>query len=190
MGDEGKRGLFRSVSRGLARIGGATVKGTAKVAGKTAKVAARGTYGAGKATTEVTYKTGKVAAKVAGKTAKVAAKGTYGAGKVTTKVTYKTGKIATKSGYITMKTGGKTFLFAARKAYPRQPDESKWKYSNRMAKLGFKVSLFTGKIVMAANNSANVQQFGMILAKDAILDKTQELVIDRVRDSLRPNQNP
>ena len=134
MGEKKKRGLFRSTAGGLARAGGATVKGTAKVA----------------------------------------ARGTHGAGKVTTKATYKTGKVAAKGGYITMKTGGRTFLFAARKAYPRQPDESKWKYSDRMAKLGFKVSLFTGKIVMAANNSANVQQLAMILAKDAILDKTQE----------------
>ena len=157
MGEKKKRGLFRSVAGGLARAGGATVKGTAKVAGKTAKVAA---------------------------------KGTYGAGKVTTKATYKTGKVAAKGGYITMKTGGRTFLFAARKAYPRQPDESKWQYRRRMAKLGFKVSLFTGSIVMAANNSANVQQFAMRLAADAVVNKTQDLVIDGVRDSFRTNQNP
>ena len=132
----------------------------------------------------------KGTAKVAGKTAKVAARGTYGAGKVTTKVTYKTGKVAAKGGYITMKTGGRTFIFAARKAYPRQPDESKWQYRRRMAKLGFKVSLFTGSIVMAANNSANVQQFAMRLAADAVVNKTQDLVIDGVRDSFRTNQNP
>ena len=132
----------------------------------------------------------KGTAKVTGKTAKVAAKGTYGAGKVTTKVTYKTGKVAAKGGYITMKTGGRTFLFAARKAYPRKPDESKWQYRRRMAKLGFKVSLFTGSIVMAANNSANVQQFAMRLAADAVVNKTQDLVIDGVRDSFRTNQNP
>ena len=157
MGEKKKRGLFRSAAGGLARVGGATVKGTAKVTGKTAKVAA---------------------------------KGTYGAGKVTTKVTYKTGKVAAKGGYITMKTGGRTFLFAARKAYPRKPDESKWQYRRRMAKLGFKVSLFTGSIVMAANNSANVQQFAMRLAADAVVNKTQDLVIDGVRDSFRTNQNP
>ena len=157
MGEKKKRGLFRSAAGGLARAGGATVKGTAKVTGKTAKVAA---------------------------------KGTYGAGKVTTKVTYKTGKVAAKGGYITMKTGGRTFLFAARKAYPRIPDESKWHYRRRMAKLGFKVSLFTGSIVMAANNSANVQQFAMRLAADAVVNKTQDLVIDGVRDSFRTNQNP
>jgi hypothetical protein len=157
VGEKKKRGLFRSAAGGLARAGGATVKGTAKVTGKTAKVAA---------------------------------KGTYGAGKVTTKVTYKTGKVAAKGGYITMKTGGRTFLFAARKAYPRKPDESKWQYRRRMAKLGFKVSLFTGSIVMAANNSANVQQFAMRLAADAVVNKTQDLVIDGVRDSFRTNQNP
>tara|TARA_B110000914_G_scaffold40576_1_gene33973 strand:- start:169 stop:621 length:453 start_codon:yes stop_codon:yes gene_type:complete len=150
VGEKKKRGLFRSAAGGLARAGGATVKGTAKVA----------------------------------------AKSTYGAGKVTTKATYKTGKVAAKGGYITMKTGGRTFLFAARKAYPRQPDESKWQYRRRMAKLGFKVSLFTGSIVMAANNSANVQQFAMRLAADAVVNKTQDLVIDGVRDSFRTNQNP
>tara|TARA_B110000459_G_scaffold161662_1_gene177800 strand:+ start:135 stop:521 length:387 start_codon:yes stop_codon:yes gene_type:complete len=128
MGQKKKRGLFRSTAGGLARAGGATVKGTAKV--------------------------------------------------------------AAKGGYITMKTGGRTFLFAARKAYPRQPDESKWQYRRRMAKLGFKVSLFTGSIVMAANNSANVQQFAMRLAADAVVNKTQDLVIDGVRDSFRTNQNP
>ena len=58
-----KRGLFRSAAGGLARAGGATVKGTAKVAGKTAKVGAKGTYGAGKVTTKATYRTGKVTAK-------------------------------------------------------------------------------------------------------------------------------
>jgi hypothetical protein len=157
VGEKKKRGLFRSAAGGLARAGGATVKGTAKVAGKTAKVAA---------------------------------KGTYGAGKITTKATYKTGKVAAKGGYITMKTGGRTFLFAARKAYPRQPDESKWQYRRRMAKLGFKVSLFTGSIVMAANNSANVQQFAMRLAEDAVVDKTQDLVIEGISDSFRTNRNP
>ena len=146
-----KRGLFRSAAGGLARAGGATVKGTAKVAGKTAKVAA---------------------------------KGTYGAGKMTTKVTYKTGKVAAKGSYITMKTGGRGLLFAARKAYPRLPEESKWQYRRRMAKLGFKVSIFTGKIVMAANDSANVQQFAMKLAADAAKDKAQDLVIDGVRNHL------
>jgi len=150
MGEKKKRGLFRSTAGGLARAGGATVKGTAKVA----------------------------------------ARGAYGAGKVTTKVTYKTGKVAAKGSYITMKTGGRTFIFAARKAYPRQLDESKWQYRRRMAKLGFKVSLFTGSIVMAANNSANVQQFAMRLAADAVVNKTQDLVIDGVRDSFRTNQNP
>ena len=135
VGDKKKRGLFRSAAGGLARAGGATVKGTAKVAGKTAKVAAKG-------------------------------------------------------GYITMKTGGRTFLFAARKAYPRRPDESKWQYRRRMAKLGFKVSLWTGEIVMAANNSANVQQFAVTLAANAAKGKAQDLVIDTVRDSFRTNQKP
>ena len=135
VGDKKKRGLFRSAAGGLARAGGATVKGTAKVAGKTAKVAAKG-------------------------------------------------------GYITMKTGGRTFLFAARKAYPRLPDESKWQYRRRMAKLGFKVSLWTGEIVMAANNSANVQQFAATLAVNAAKGKAQDLVIDTVRDSFRTNQKP
>ncbi len=157
VGEKKKRGLFRSAAGGLARAGGATIKGTAKVAGKTAKVAA---------------------------------KGTYGAGKVTTKATYRTGKVAAKGGYITMKKGGRTFLFAARKAYPRRPDESKWQYRRRMAKLGFKVSLWTGEIVMAANNSANVQQFAITLAANTAKGKAQDLVIDTVRDSFRTNQKP
>ena len=151
-----KRGLFRSAAGGLARAGGATVKGTAKVAGKTAKVAA---------------------------------KGTYGAGKMTTKATYKTGKVAAKGSYITMKTGGRGLLFAARKAYPRLPEESKWQYRRRMAKIGFKVSIFTGKIVMAANDSANVQQFAMKLTADAAKDKVQDLVIDGVRNSRTNEKN-
>ena len=153
--DRKKKGLFRSAAGGLARAGGATVKGTAKVAGKTAKVTA---------------------------------KRTYGAGKVTTKATYRTGKVVTKGGYITMKTGGKSLLFAARKAYPRGPDESKWQYRRRMAKLGFKVSMFTGEIVMAANNSANVQQFAMKMAANTAMGKAQDLVIDTVKDSFKANQ--
>tara|TARA_B100000768_G_C11105515_1_gene300994 strand:+ start:190 stop:663 length:474 start_codon:yes stop_codon:yes gene_type:complete len=152
-----KRGLFRSAAGGLARAGGATVKGTAKVAGKTAKVGA---------------------------------KGTYGAGKVTTKATYRTGKVTAKGGYITMKTGGRTFLFAARKAYPRRPEENKWQYRRRMAKLGFKVSLWTGDIVMAANNSANVQQFAITLAANTAKGKAQDLFIHTVMDSYRTNENP
>ena len=135
VGDKKKRGLFRSAAGGLARAGGATVKGTAKIAGKTAKVAAKG-------------------------------------------------------GYITMKTGGRTFLFAARKAYPRRSDESKWQYRRRMAKLGFKVSLWTGEIVMAANNSANVQQFAVTLAANTAKGKAQDLVIDTVGDSFKTNQKP
>ena len=104
----------------------------------------------------------KGTAKVAGKSVKYAAKGTYAVGKTTTKATYATGKVAAKGGYITMKTGGRTFLFAARKAYPRHPDETIWQYRRRMAKLGFKVSMFTGKIVMAANGSATVEDLSLI----------------------------
>ena len=89
-----------------------------------------------------------------------------------------------------MKTGGRTFLLAARKAYPRRSDESKWQYRRRMAKLGFKVSLWTGEIVMAANNSANVQQFAATLAVNAAKGKAQDLVIDTVRNSFRTNQKP
>jgi len=177
-----KRGLFRSTAGGLARAGGATLKGSAKVTGKAAKVAAKGTYA-----------TSKVTAKVTGKAAKVAAKGTYATSKVTAKATYKTGKIAAKGGYITMRSGGKTLLFTARKAYPRLPDESKWQYRKRMAILGFKVSFFTGKIMMAASDSANVQQLVMGLAKesfiDAVGDKAQDFVIDRARGQILSTNN-
>jgi hypothetical protein len=155
-----KRGLFRSTAGGLARAGGATLKGSAKVTGKAAKVAA---------------------------------KGTYATSKVTAKATYKTGKIAAKGGYITMRSGGKTLLFTARKAYPRLPDESKWQYRKRMAILGFKVSFFTGKIMMAASDSANVQQLVMGLAKDALIgaveDKAQDFVIDRARGQILSTNN-
>tara|TARA_B110000305_G_scaffold17435_1_gene16197 strand:+ start:207 stop:749 length:543 start_codon:yes stop_codon:yes gene_type:complete len=178
VGEKKKRGLFRSAAGSLTRAGGATVKGAAKVTGKTAKVAAKGTYGAGKLTTKATYKTGKVAAK-----------GTYGAGKLTTKATYKTGKIAAKGGYITMKSGGRAFLFAARRAYPRLSDENKRQYRIRMAKLGFKVSLFTGAIIMAAASATDVQQLAMRLAVETVADKTQDLVIDGIRDSFRTEQN-
>ena len=53
-----------------------------------------------------------------------------------------------------------------------------------------KVSLWTGEIVMAANNSANVQQFAATLAVNAAKGKAQDLVIDTVRDSFRTNQKP
>lgn len=133
-------------------------------------------------------KAGGAAAKgtveVAGKSTKLAAKGTYAVGKTTTKATYVSGKVAAKGGYITMKTGGRTFLFAARKAYPRHPDETKWQYRKRMAKLGFKVSRFTGKIVMAANGSATVEDFAKMLAADIASDAAQSLALEVVKQSV------
>jgi hypothetical protein len=126
----------------------------------------------------------KGTAKVAGKSTKLAVKGTYAVGKTTTKATYVSGKVAAKGGYITMKTGGRSFLFAARKAYPRYPDETKWQYRRRMAKLGFKVSMFTGKIVMAANGSATVDDFAKKLATDVAYDAAQSLALEVVKQSV------
>ena len=168
-----KKGLLRSSVGGIAKAGGAAAKGTAKVAGKSTKLAAKGTYAVGKTTTKATYATGKLATK-----------GTYAVGKTTTKATYVSGKVAAKGGYITMKTGGRTFLFAARKAYPRHPDETKWQYRRRMAKLGFKVSMFTGKIVMAANGSATVEDFAKKLATDVASDAVQSLALEVVKQSV------
>ena len=131
----------------------------------------------------------KGTAKVAGKSTKLAAKGTYAVGKTTTKATYVSGKVAAKGGYITMKTGGKTFLFAARKAYPRHPNETKWQYRRRMAKLGFKVSMFTGKIVMAANGSATVEDFTKKLATNVASDAAQSLAFEVVKQSVSKEKN-
>jgi hypothetical protein len=75
---------------------------------------------------------GRGSAKVIGTTAKVTAKGT---GKVA-KVTVKGAKGA-----------GRTAVHGARKAFPREEGESVKEYRIRMAKLGFKVSLWTGTIV-------------------------------------------
>ena len=125
----------------------------------------------------------KGTAKVAGKSVSFVAKAIYAAGKTATKATYFSGKVAAKGGYVTMRTGGKTFLFAARKAYPRQPDETKWQYRRRMAKLGFKVSIFTGKIVMAANGSATVEDFAKKLAIDVVSEATQGLALEVVKQS-------
>ena len=163
-----KKGLLRSTVGGIAKAGGATVKGTAKVAGKSTKLAAKGTYAVGKTTT----------------------KATYAASKTTTKATYATGKIAAKGGYITMRSGGKTFLFAARKAYPKRPDETKWQYRRRMAKLGFKVSIFTGKIVMAANGSATVEDFAKKVAMDVASDAAQSLTREVVKQSVSKEKKP
>ena len=126
----------------------------------------------------------KGTAKVAGKSTKLAAKGTYAVGKTTTKATYVSGKVAAKSGYITMKTGGRAFLFAARKAYPRHPDETKWQYRRRMAKLGFKVSIYTGEIVMAANSSATVEDFAKKFALDVAGDAVESLTKEVLKHSV------
>lgn len=133
--------------------------------------------------------TAKRTAKVAGKSTNLAAKGTYAVGKTTTKATYKTGKVAAKGGYITMRTGGRTFLFAARKAYPRHPGETKWQYRKRMAKLGFKVSIFTGKIVMAANGSATVEEFAKKMATDVVTDAVQSVAFEAIKNSATKETN-
>ena len=73
--------------------------------------------------------------------------------------TKNTVKVVAKGSYITIRTGGKAVILAARKAFPRNEDESRWKYSVRMAKLGFKVSLFTGEIVAMFTDIEGVSDF-------------------------------
>ena len=127
----------------------------------------------------------KGTAKIAGKSTQLAAKGTYAAGKATTKATYATGKVAAKGSFITMRAGGKAFLLAARKAYPRNPNETKWQYRTRMAKLGFKVSILTGKIIMALEDSPNVVEFArrlaLDIAHDTASDTMESLALDAVK---------
>ena len=52
-----------------------------------------------------------------------------------------------------------------------------------MAKLGFKVSLFSGKIVMAANGSATVEEFAKKMATDVISDAVQGVAFDAIKNS-------
>ena len=73
--------------------------------------------------------------------------------------TKNTAKVVAKGGYITIRTGGKVAIFAARNAFPRREGESRKEYRIRMAKLGFRVSLFTGQIVAMYYGADGVTKF-------------------------------
>jgi hypothetical protein len=73
--------------------------------------------------------------------------------------TKNTAKVVAKGGYITIRTGGKVVIFAARNAFPRRESESRKEYRIRMAKLGFRVSLFTGQIVAMYYGADGVAKF-------------------------------
>ena len=131
-----KRGLLR-------RSVGAVGRGSAKVIGTTAKVTAKGTG-----------KVAKVAAKGTGKVAKVTAKG---AGKATVA----TAKGAGKGSLFLARGAGRAAVRRARKTFPREEGESVKEYRIRMAKLGFKVSLWTGSIVAHTYGNAQAQKLAL-----------------------------
>ena len=131
-----KRGLLR-------RSVGAVGRGSAKVVGTTAKVTAKGTG-----------KVAKVAAKGTGKVAKVTAKG---AGKATVV----TAKGAGKGSLFLARGAGRAAVRRARKTFPREEGESVKEYRIRMAKLGFKVSLWTGSIVATVYGNAQAQKLAL-----------------------------
>nr|AIF06171.1 hypothetical protein [uncultured marine group II/III euryarchaeote KM3_190_A05] len=64
-----------------------------------------------------------------------------------------------KGGYITIRTGGKAVIFAARNAFPSYEGESRKEYRIRMGKLGFHVSLLTGEIVAMYCGADGVAKF-------------------------------
>ena len=134
MGDapKKKRGLLR-------RSVGAVGRGSAKVIGTTAKG---------------TGKVAKVAAKGTGKVAKVTAKG---AGKATVI----TAKGAGKGSLFLARGAGRAAVRRARKTFPREEGESVKEYRIRMAKLGFKVSLWTGSIVATTYGNAQAQKIAL-----------------------------
>ena len=131
-----KRGLLR-------RSVGAVGRGSAKVIGTTAKVTAKGTG-----------KVAKVAVKGTGKVAKVTAKG---AGKATVA----TAKGAGKGSLVLARGTGRAAVRGARKAFPQEEGESAKEYRIRMAKLGFKVSLWTGSIVATTYGNAQAQKLAL-----------------------------
>ena len=101
------------------------------------------------------------AAKGTGKVAKVTAKG---AGKATVI----TAKGAGKGSLFLARGAGRAAVRRARKTFPREEGESVKEYRIRMAKLGFKVSLWTGSIVATTYGSVQAQ-------KIALAFKTYEL---------------
>ena len=131
-----KRGLLR-------RSVGAVGRGSAKVIGTTAKVTAKGTGKVAKATAKGTGKVAKVTAKGAGKATVATAKGVG------------------KGSWFLAKGAGRATIRGARKAFPREEDESAKEYRIRMAKLGFKVSMWTGSIVAHTYGNAQAQKLAL-----------------------------
>ena len=131
-----KRGLLR-------RSIGAVGRGSAKVFGTTAKVTAKGTGKVAKATAKGTGKVAKVTAKGAGKAAVVTAKG------------------AGRGSWFLARGAGRAAIRGARKAFPREEGESTKEYRIRMAKLGFKVSMWTGSIVAHTYGNAQTQKLAL-----------------------------
>jgi len=121
------------------------------------------------------------------------ARGTFRAGKATAKTTAKvtvgTTKVVAKGGYITIKAGGKAVIFAARKAFPRHPDESIWQYRKRMGKLGFKVSIFTAKIYAYSQGSDTVGQLIGKIAIETATDAIGEIAINTIKDNYSDTTN-
>ncbi len=131
-----KRGLLR-------RSVGAVGRGGAKVVGTTAKVTAKGTGKVVKGTAKGTGKLALGTAKGAGKVAVVSAKG------------------AGKSSWFLARGAGRAAVRGARKAFPREEGESVKEYRIRMAKLGFKVSMWTGSIVATTYGGAQAQKIAL-----------------------------
>ena len=127
-----KRGLLR-------RSVGAVGRGSAKVIGTTAK----GTGKVAKATVKGTGKVAKVTAKGAGKATVATAKG------------------AGKGSLFLARGAGKAAVRGARKAFPREEGESAKEYRIRMAKLGFKVSMWTGSFVAHTYGNAQAQKLAL-----------------------------
>ena len=131
-----KRGLLR-------RSVGAVGRGSAKVVGTTAKVTAKGTGKVIKGTAKGTGKVALGTVKGAGKVAVVSAKG------------------AGKGSWFLARGAGRAAVRGARKAFPREENESAKEYRMRMAKLGFKVSMWTGSIVAHTYGNAQAQKLAL-----------------------------
>ena len=131
-----KRGLLR-------RSVGAVGRGSAKVVGTTAKVTAKGTGKVVKGTAKGTGKLALGTVKGAGKVAVVSAKG------------------AGKGSWFLARGAGRAAVRGARKAFPREENESAKEYRMRMAKLGFKVSMWTGSIVAHTYGNAQAQKLAL-----------------------------
>ena len=116
-------------------------------------------------------------------------RGIYWVGEISVIAFYNLVRIVSKSGYITMKSGGKAIIFSARKAFPRQPDETIWQYRRRMAKLGFRVSMYSGKIVMKAIESESGAEFGTSMALDLAGGSTQGLAYRGIKKMLKSPNN-